>query len=133
MDNIEKKKNLVLEMMAFAVVDGQLHKKEFDFIFMVANTLGIERGEFMDLFHQESPIVPMKEPFDRVLQFYRLALLMYADGIVHSKEDIAIRQFGIKMGIDTNLSKRILKRIELSPNRVISADILLRLYNESLS
>jgi hypothetical protein len=39
------------------------------------------RKGFNDLFHQELPKLPIKNEFQRIQQFYRLALLMHRDGI----------------------------------------------------
>jgi hypothetical protein len=33
----EEKKNLLLEMIVFSTVDGHLHKKEYDFLYLIAN------------------------------------------------------------------------------------------------
>jgi hypothetical protein len=50
----EEKKNLLLEMIAFSTVDGHLHKKEYDFLYLIANALEIDKVSFNDLFHQEN-------------------------------------------------------------------------------
>jgi hypothetical protein len=47
---------------------------------LIANQLNIEKG-FNDLFHQELPKLPIKNEFQRIQQFYRLALLMHSDGM----------------------------------------------------
>jgi hypothetical protein len=39
-----KKKSLLLEMIAFSTVDGHLHKKNMNFVFLIANQLNIEKG-----------------------------------------------------------------------------------------
>ena len=40
MDTFEEKRSLVLEMIAFSAVDGRLHKREYEFLALVANELG---------------------------------------------------------------------------------------------
>jgi hypothetical protein len=40
-------------MIAFSTVDGHLHKKEYDFLYLIANALEIDKVSFKDLFHQE--------------------------------------------------------------------------------
>jgi hypothetical protein len=52
MNTYEEKKSLLLEMIAFSKVDGHLHKKEYEFLFLIANELNIEKVVFNDLFHQ---------------------------------------------------------------------------------
>ena len=83
MDTKTEKLNLIADMIAFAIVDGKLHNKEYQFLWLVAEELKIEKEEFNQLFHQENKVETIKSEFERIQQFYRLALLMYCDGILH--------------------------------------------------
>ena len=130
MDTNEEKRSLLLEMIAFSTVDGQLHKREYEFLFIVANELNIEKGGFNDLFHQELPKLPIKSDFQRIQQFYRLAFLMHCDGVLHKKESIAIKQIAIDMGLNPEATKRILKLMKEAPNAIINAEVLLNVFQE---
>jgi hypothetical protein len=63
-------------MIAFSTVDGHLHKKRIFFVFD-CQSIEHRKGGFNDLFHQELPKLPIKNEFQRIQQFYRLALLMH--------------------------------------------------------
>ena len=130
MDTYEKKRSLLLEMIAFSTVDGNLHKKEYDFLFFVANELNMGKGDFNDLFHQEFPKLVIKSEFERIQQFYRLALLMHSDEILHKKEAVAINQIALEMGLNPTATKRILKMMKETPNTIIEAKILLNIFQE---
>jgi uncharacterized tellurite resistance protein B-like protein len=126
----EDKINLLSEMIAFSVVDGRLHDREYQFVWIVAQELGISKNEFKDLFHQELPTGVIKSEFERIQQFYRLALLMHVDSVLHQKEDEAIRQIAINMGLNPSATSRILKLMKASPNVMIPADVLLEHFQE---
>jgi hypothetical protein len=130
MNTFEEKRSLVLEMIAFSTVDGHLHKREYEFLAIVANELGFEMNVFKDLFHQELPKIPIKSEFLRIQQFYRLALLMYSDGVLHQKESVAIQQIALEMGLNPVATKRILKLMNEAPNAIIDAEILLNVFQE---
>ncbi|MFE3870203.1 excinuclease ABC subunit B [Flavobacterium sp. ZS1P70] len=130
MDTNEEKVSLLLEMIAFSTVDGKLHKREYGFLFIVANELNIEKGGFNDLFHQELPKLPIKSNFQRIQQFYRLALLMHSDGVLHKKETVAIQQIAIDMGLNPEATKRILKLMKEAPNVIIDGEVLLNVFQE---
>jgi hypothetical protein len=130
MNTYEEKKSLLLEMIAFSTVDGHLHKRQYEFLFRIANELNIEKGGFNDLFHQEWPNLPIKTDFQRVQQFYRLAVLMHTEGTLHIKESATIKEIAIRMGLNPEVSKRILKKIEKSPKTIISSDVLMRICKE---
>ena len=72
--------NLPAEMIAFSIVDGELHDREYQFLELVATELSISKQELNDLFHQEHFVIPIKSENQRIQQFYRLALLMHIDG-----------------------------------------------------
>ena len=130
MNTFEEKRSLVLEMIAFSAVDGHLHKREYEFLAIVANELGFEIDVFKDLFHQELPQIPIKSEFLRIQQFYRLALLMYSDGVLHQKESVAIQQIAIEMGLNPLATKRILKLMNEAPNVIIDGEVLLKIFQE---
>lgn len=130
MNSFEEKRSLLLEMISFSIVDGKLHQRELDFIWIVAKELGFTRAEYSDLFHQELPHLPIKSEFQRIQQFYRLALIMHCDGVLHQKESVAIRQIAIDMGLNPGATKRVLQMMQESPNAMIDAKALLGMFQE---
>jgi len=130
MHTYDQKISLLLEMIAFATIDGNLHKNEYVFLAIVANELKISKPVFNDLFHQELPHIVIKSEFERFHQFYRLALLMHSDGVLHPKEEVAILQIGINMGLNPIVTNRILKMMKMKQSPIIEADILLEIFKE---
>lgn len=130
MNTFEEKRSLLLEMIAFSTVDGQLHQREYEFLSIVAQELNIEKEVFNDLFHQELPLTVVKSEFGRIQQFYRLALLMHSDGVLHAKEDSAIQEITVNMGLNPLATKRILKIMKLGANPIIDPELLLKIFKE---
>lgn len=133
MNTHEKKINLLTEMISFSVVDGRLHQREYAFLWIVAQQLKINKHDFNELFHQELTAVVIKSDVERIQQFYRLALLMHSDGILHEKEEVALRQIAINMGLNPNATKRILVLMKNAPNTVISPKVLFGIFKEQLN
>ena len=117
-------------MIAFSVVDGRLHEREYQFVWIVAQELGIDKNDFNELFRNELPEGIIKSEFERVQQFYRLALLMYCDSVLHPKEEEAIRQIAINMGLNPNATNRILKLMQQTPNGMIAPEVVLSVFQE---
>lgn len=130
MNTFEEKRSLLLEMIAFSTVDGQLHKREYEFLSIVASELNLETAVFNDLFHQELPQILIKSEFGRIQQFYRLALLMHSDGVLHAKEDNAIQQISLDMGLNPAATQRILKLMKKGSNPLIDPKVLLNIFQE---
>ena len=133
MNSYEEKLNLLAEMIAFAIVDGKLHDREMNFLKLVSGELQIKKDDFKQLFHQEFYPQTIKKEFERIQQFYRLALLMHCDGVLHEREKKAINEIGITMGLNPFAMKRILKAMEVSSTGMISPDYLLEVFQEQLN
>lgn len=126
----EEKISLLSDMIAFAIVDGELHEREYMFLSIVAVELGISNDELKQLFHEEHRSEIIKSEFERIQQFYRLALLMHCDGVLHEREEIKIHEIGINMGLNPFAIKRVLKAMEKSPTRMVHPDFLLEVFQE---
>lgn len=130
MNTYAMKINLLNEMIAFSIVDGQLHSREYQFLSLIAAELKVEKQDFDDLFHQEHFVIPVKSENQRIQQFYRLALLMHCDGVLHEKEVIAIKQIAIEMGLNPSATNRFLNLIQTTKNRIIEPNEIYALFKE---
>lgn len=128
MGTYEEKLSLLSEMIAFAKIDGQIHEREYQFLSIVAAQLKIETDAFQSLFKNPAEKVIVKSEHQRILQFYRLALLMHADGVLHDNEQVAIREMGLNMGLSPFAMKSVLLEMQKSPTGLIDPDILLALF-----
>ena len=133
MDQYKEKLALLSEMISFSVVDGRLHEREYLFLSMIAEELQIDKEAFKNLFHQEEYPMVIKSEFERIQQFYRLALLMHCDGVLHEREQIKIHEIGINMGLNPHAIKRVLKAMEASPTKMIPPNFLLEVFQEQLN
>lgn len=130
MDTLQEKLSLLQEMIAFALIDGELHDREYDFLEMVSKELEIEKETFLKLFENRGKTIVIKDEFNRICQFYRLALLMHCDGILHEREQIKINEIGINMGLNPYAMKRVLHLMKTSPDRMVPAEVLLSVFSE---
>ena len=133
MNTRTEKISLLSDMIAFAIVDGELHEREYLFLSIIAVELGISKEELKQLFHEEHRSEIIKNEFERIQQFYRLALLMHCDGILHEREQVKIHEIGINMGLNPHAIKRVLKAMEQSPTRMVHSDFLLEVFQEQLN
>ena len=57
MDSYQEKIALLQEMIAFALVDGELHDREYDFLEIVSKELEIEKETFLKLFENRGETI----------------------------------------------------------------------------
>ena len=122
--------SLLSEMIEFAIVDGQLHDREYDFLYLLSKELEIEKPAFMDLFRKRDSFLPIKEEFFRILHFYKLALLMYCDNVLHEREDKSIHEIGLKMGLNPKAMDRVLDLMQCSPNHIVAPEKVICAFQE---
>lgn len=130
MEDYQERIGLLQEMIAFAIVDGELHDREYDFIQMVAQELEIDNETLHKLFKSKLEKTVIKDEFNRICQFYRLALLMHADGVLHEREQVKINEIGINMGLNPYAMKRVLHLMKNSPDRMVDGETLLSVFSE---
>lgn len=128
MSSRSEKLSLLTEMIAFARIDGQVHEREMSFLRMVALSLDVDNDTLESLFLVPAPQVCIKDEHDRILHFYRLALLMQADGVLHRNEQAAINQIGIEMGLSPYATRTVLDAMQQSDNGMVAADFLLGVF-----
>lgn len=130
MNTYEQKLSLLSELIEFAKVDGELHEREIEFLQLVADELKIEKPVFMSLFRQQLDIKIIKSEAQRIHQFYRLALLMRIDGVLHQRESVAIRQLGINMGLNPAAMNRVLDLMHKSPTGAIDPELIISTFKQ---
>ena len=128
MTNSEENINLLKDLIQLSVIDGELHDKEMDFIAMIATSLHIDKETLYALFEKREPAAVITSEFDRIVQFYRLALLMFTDGVLHAKEHQKLFEIGIKMGLNPKAMKVLIQKMELAPNTTINPTELIALF-----
>lgn len=133
METTQEKISLLKEMISFALIDGELHDREYDFIEIVAYELGIDKETLHKLYENKGEVQVIKDELNRICQFYRLALLMRSDDVLHERERVKINEIGINMGLDPYAMKRVLKLIEDSPNHMVDGQTLIALFSEQLN
>ncbi|CAM3510082.1 excinuclease ABC subunit B [Flavobacterium gelidilacus] len=133
METYQEKISLLQEMIAFALIDGQLHDREYDFIEMIAQELEVDKKTMLKLYDKKAEKVVIKDEISRICQFYRLALLMHVDGVLHEKENKKINEIGINMGLNPYAMKRVLHLMKKSPTRMIDGNVLMAAFHEQLN
>ena len=133
MNKRSEKISLLSEMIAFALVDGELHDKEYDFLKLLSQELAIEKPAFLDLFRKRDKIIPIKDGFDRIVHFYQLSLLMYCDEIVHKYEDVTIHKIGLKLGLNPVAMNRVLAMMQKAPNHIVAPEKVICIFEEQLN
>ena len=127
MDNQHQEKLCLLQdLIALSKADNNVSFMETQFINSVALSLGVSADELQQLINNPIDYNPQDREIDRIIQFYRLLLLMGVDTDHHEKEIVFCKNTGLKMGLNPVAINEVVNRIlasekgMLSPNEIIS-------------
>lgn len=128
MTSLDEKIGLLSEMVAFALVDGELHQEELFFLTDVAETLDISKEHYLSLFAKAYEPMIVKDPFTRIVHFYQLAMLMHCDIRLHINEKIAINHIGIRLGLSLDAMHIVLEMVANAPDLSLPIEALVSVY-----
>ncbi len=110
------------------MADGKINVSEVKFIKKIARRMDISNQEVMDLFENPQPSKALFSEVERITHFYKLMLVMNVDNETHEKEVIALKNFGLKMGIRPVVADQILKKMEQYENKLVPPEELLKIF-----
>lgn len=121
-------KSLLSDLIFLAKADGRVDAAEHDFIHRIGKRMGLDFDTIETLFDSPEPSVPLFTEMERITHFHKLLLVMNVDQETHEKEVIALRNFGLKMGIRPGAIDRILELMEKYDDKLIPSSDLIQIF-----
>ena len=121
----DEKLSLLQDLINLSKVDEKVTYMEQNFIFTIAQGLGIDKVEMEELLKNPIDFTPQENEMDRITHFYRLLLMMGVDQESHIREQEFCKEIGLKMGLNPIAMKEIIDRIlaseshQLTPQEII--------------
>ena len=124
----EHSKALLSDLIILAKADEKVIDVEFEFIIHLAMRMHLTKEEVEELFRNPLPSKRFYTELDRITHFYKLVLVMNIDKETHDKEIIAIRNFGLKLGIRSGALNQILIRMNEFEDNIIPSEELIKIF-----
>lgn len=121
-------KSLLSDLIFLAKADGKVDVSEHDFIHRIGKRMGLDFDTIEALFETPEPSVPLFTELERITHFHKLLLVMNVDRETHEKEVVALKNFGLRMGIRPGAIDQILERMHAHEDNLIPADELIRIF-----
>lgn len=126
--NLAHRKSLISDLIFLAKADGHVDSAEYDFIHRIGSRMGLDFDTIEDLFENPHSSVTLFSEMDRITHFHKLLLVMNVDRETHEKEVIALRNFGLKMGIRPGAIDQILSTMNQYEDKIIPAEELIAIF-----
>jgi uncharacterized tellurite resistance protein B-like protein len=123
--------SLICDLISLAEADGKLTHSEYDFILRLAKRMDVSEEEVAWLFKNPIHSKTKYSELERITHFHKLVLLMNVDRETHRKEVIAIKNFGLKMGIRSDVINQILDRMNDYDDKVIPTAELIQIFRSN--
>lgn len=119
---------IISDMLAMAKADQTIHEREYDFILVVAERMGVSKTEVDALLENPQEQMVYKTELQRITQFHRLLLVMNIDEETHFVEIDALRNYGLKLGIRPEAIEQILNEMGDHQNKMIPSERLVEIF-----
>ena len=116
------------DLINMVVADGKINPTEVEFIQKLAKRMDISDREVIDLFENPEPSPIAFSEVEKITHFYKLILMMNIDNETHIDEVVALKNFGLKMGIRPGVADQILYKMETYEDKVLPAEELLKIF-----
>lgn len=122
-------KALISDLIQIAKADGKVTASEYDFIVSLALKMDVTEEEVKILFENPLPSKKLLSEVERITHFYKLILTMNIDNETHEKELVAVRNFGLKMGVRQGVVDQMLVKMNEYENKIIPSNEILKIFN----
>jgi uncharacterized tellurite resistance protein B-like protein len=125
---MKEKLSLLKDLIKVANADGQFREEEQQFIFAIAEQMGVTPKDYTRLFKEnieyKSPVLEV----DRILQFQRIILVMNVDQNVSLKEIKEVQNLGLKMGLHPDAINLVLTEMNDYRNNILPPARLIEIF-----
>lgn len=128
MSKYEEKLSILSEMISLARVNQGIKDVEFEFLWGVAEQLGVDREDFESLFDSPVKNIIPKTLLQRIIQFHRLVLLMNVDREQTFKEIDKLHNIGLRMGLPPSAIDQVLVIMHQYPDMIIPPKVLVDIF-----
>ena len=128
MSSYEEKLSILSEMISLARADKAVKDSEFEFLWGVADQLGVDREDFESLFDAPVPNIIPKTLLSRIIQFHRLVLLINVDRQQTFKEIDKLHNIGLRLGLPPSAIDQVLVLMHQYPDNIIPPETLIGIF-----
>lgn len=128
METHQEKLSLLQDLIALSEVDGNVSFSEENFIQTIAAKLGISENELTELKRNPVDYNPEDKEVDRIVQFYRLLLLMNVDHNRDEREIEFCKETALKMGLNPIATNTTIEQILKSETGMMSPDEVIQIF-----
>ena len=126
--NHEQKLSLLHQLIQIAAADGQHRDEEYEMLHLVAEQLEVDVMDMEQLFSEAATWHPPMEEMRRILVFYHMLKMVWADGEMDPDEVVLLLELGAKLGHPMQAIHSVIEQSKIFPMGNIPEDIFIGIF-----
>ncbi|MDB4533582.1 TerB family tellurite resistance protein [Vicingaceae bacterium] len=128
MDKHQEKLSLIQDLITLSKADGNIDFIEENFIKTIASSLGVSEQELNNLKNNSTAYKPEDSETARIIQFYRLLLLMGIDQKKTLEEINCCKQIALNMGLNPFAVNATIEQFLNSKTGMMTPDSVIKIF-----
>ena len=125
---MKEKLSILTELIKLVKINKEIRQEEYDFLFAISKMLSVDKVDFDRLFNDHIEYTPPATETERILQFYRMVLLINADLTVDSEELLFVKSAGLKLGLHTDAIENVLSEMKKNERGIVPEEKLIEIF-----
>jgi uncharacterized tellurite resistance protein B-like protein len=125
----EEKLGIIRQLFQMTQADGEVKPVEYSFLYELALSMGVPLEKLEEIFEIESQYQIPKEQVNRIIQIYRLALIMKVDKHTADSEIKTLKTMAIQMGLRSDAVDNMLNKMKEKDSGTLNFEELMEIFN----
>ena len=124
----EEKMGMLRQLFEMTLSDGEIKPVEYKFLYEIALSLEVPLEDLEEMIEREYSFKLPKQFDERIVQIYRLALMMKVDKEIAEQEVNMLKSMALQLGLHPEAVDTLLQAIKEKSDRVLSFDELEQIF-----
>ena len=127
--SLEEKLGILRQLYKMTQADNQIKPVEYSFLYEIALSMEVPLEKLEDIFEYEAHYQLPKDLQNKIIQIYRLALIMKVDQEVAPEEIDTLKSLALQMGLHPEAVNNMLEEMNKSENGTLDFNRLMQIFN----
>ena len=127
--SLEEKLGILRQLYKMTQADNQIKPVEYKFLYEIALSMDVPLEKLEEIFDYEDRYQLPKDLQNKIIQVYRLALIMKVDQEVAPEEINTLKSIALQMGLHPEAVNKMLEEMNKSETGTLDFDRLIQIFN----
>ena len=125
----KEKLGMLKQLFEMTVADGEIKPVEYKFLYEIALSMEVPIEDLEQMIEQEFSYSIPKQIDERIIQIYRLAMMMKVDKEIAKQEVNMLKSMALQMGLHPDSVVVMLNKLKEDPAKVLSFEELEKIFS----